>query len=983
MIRLKKDPLSRSLSDVFRTWLASASHLLTIIPAQTDGPSPSAMDPLSVLASVAGIATAGAALANTLFRLIRTAHHAPREIQSIAIEISSLTSALEHLHDILANGSAFIKPSFLQGVRAVVTNIKATQEDISKMISDQGVFARIKWMKATGLLSDIEKHKVTITLQTSILSAAILVKSTTSSRTQQQPENRFRLQAETLVQAGQASIECDNLPRSYPEAPSERAPSPPVRTDKRLPSPVRRSEIPGHVQSEDLFRSSSRASPVPQNPPVPSQGEASRAAENHAAPSETERADLDSVAAQESALPSDFNVHAPKVSSNDPTYVEGENPRSDDEEAAGRGRGNRPFGAASYPVANFGHHFRVEGDAATFLYKLVFQDEWKDDEGLSVAEDYDEASERDEWTASDTDVTADESERGFGNRVRFESRATHRHTVSQEPARVVDQLLLEWTLLSRGEVERGSASPEVGSDEAWGGETLREEESRPREYSPSPRRNSENSSHPGDSPGGRRVIRPTRTNTPPYTVPLDNPFTRRDGSAPKHPAPLYAPYINTEAPDGVPKRPFMEGYGPRLVQPYWTHPASFQQRGFNPTQANPQDPSWHSPPQPPPPPPSTTDTKPRSKPSSRKPTIIVLPRADTSDYEAPPTSPELDASCLGLKIVQQEEPVLWNSDDFVAKRGLHGKAIMASLVGDKSARHALGMDLAHTLMRGQNTKLVYVRGNDLGETWFINEEPVFLQFYHCGYLPQFYAARDTDATTKREYVAVGEEWASAEAMSQLGLAMKGREDGRVLLEPSVTWSMVRELAITTLQLRCMRQRRQFTPTFYNSIAKFRDTHGEPQPLPLAAPSEERNNTSMPHEEPARSGDQGVDVFNFEVDNWNKEESAGDNLETKVEETPNDQPQILVTPSAMQEPQPTAPELDHDDAKSDASCETLLSRFIHRCKPGRRNSLLSPMARRNASAKSIAGRSGNGEWGGCNDKRDVATASDSGVGTSIV
>ncbi|KAM5341904.1 hypothetical protein ACJ41O_014935 [Fusarium nematophilum] len=787
MIRLKKDPLSRSLSDVFRTWLASASHLLTIIPAQTDGPSPSAMDPLSVLASVAGIATAGAALANTLFRLIRTAHHAPREIQSIAIEISSLTSALEHLHDILANGSAFIKPSFLQGVRAVVTNIKATQEDISKMISDQGVFARIKWMKATGLLSDIEKHKVTITLQTSILSAAILVKSTTSSRTQQQPENRFRLQAETLVQAGQASIECDNLPRSYPEAPSERAPSPPVRTDKRLPSPVRRSEIPGHVQSEDLFRSSSRASPVPQNPPVPSQGEASRAAENHAAPSETERADLDSVAAQESALPSDFNVHAPKVSSNDPTYVEGENPRSDDEEAAGRGRGNRPFGAASYPVANFGHHFRVEGDAATFLYKLVFQDEWKDDEGLSVAEDYDEASERDEWTASDTDVTADESERGFGNRVRFESRATHRHTVSQEPAH----------------------------------------------------------------------------------------------------------------------------------------------------------------------------------------------------YEAPPTSPELDASCLGLKIVQQEEPVLWNSDDFVAKRGLHGKAIMASLVGDKSARHALGMDLAHTLMRGQNTKLVYVRGNDLGETWFINEEPVFLQFYHCGYLPQFYAARDTDATTKREYVAVGEEWASAEAMSQLGLAMKGREDGRVLLEPSVTWSMVRELAITTLQLRCMRQRRQFTPTFYNSIAKFRDTHGEPQPLPLAAPSEERNNTSMPHEEPARSGDQGVDVFNFEVDNWNKEESAGDNLETKVEETPNDQPQILVTPSAMQEPQPTAPELDHDDAKSDASCETLLSRFIHRCKPGRRNSLLSPMARRNASAKSIAGRSGNGEWGGCNDKRDVATASDSGVGTSIV
>lgn len=138
------------------------------------------MDPLSVQASVAGIATAGAALANTLFRLVRTVRHAPREIQSVAIEMSSLASTLEHLHDVLATGASCAKPSFLQGVEAVVANITSTQDEISTMISNETIFERLRWMKAAGLLSDIEKHRVTVTLQTSILSAAILVKSTTT-----------------------------------------------------------------------------------------------------------------------------------------------------------------------------------------------------------------------------------------------------------------------------------------------------------------------------------------------------------------------------------------------------------------------------------------------------------------------------------------------------------------------------------------------------------------------------------------------------------------------------------------------------------------------------------------------------------------------------------------------------------------------------------------------------------------------------------
>ena len=59
--------------------------------------------------------------------------------------------------------------------------------------------------------------------------------------------------------------------------------------------------------------------------------------------------------------------------------------------------------------------------------------------------------------------------------------------------------------------------------------------------------------------------------------------------------------------------------------------------------------------------------------------------------------------------------------------------------------------------------------------------------------------------------------------------------------------MLKELAITTLQLRCMKQRRQFTSTFYNSISLFRKTHGEVEAEPETLgtlPEEEPQDTTV-------------------------------------------------------------------------------------------------------------------------------------------
>ena len=78
---------------------------------------------------------------------------------------------------------------------------------------------------------------------------------------------------------------------------------------------------------------------------------------------------------------------------------------------------------------------------------------------------------------------------------------------------------------------------------------------------------------------------------------------------------------------------------------------------------------------------------------------------------------------------------------------------------------------------------------DLGETWFFDVKPVFVVFYHAAYQPQFFPTKATGAdedASRREYVAVGEEWVRPEALVQLGIVPRERRDGRLILEPSTT-----------------------------------------------------------------------------------------------------------------------------------------------------------------------------------------------------
>ncbi|SPJ79434.1 uncharacterized protein FTOL_07825 [Fusarium torulosum] len=901
------------------------------------------MDPLSIIASIAGIATAGVQLSKTLFHLTRTYRNAPREIQSMAIEMSGLTVTLEHLRDILTTGHAYTKPLFFEGVRNVIKNIQSTQQEIqnlAKKVDDQPIFARFKWYKSTRLLSDIDKHKVTLTLQITILSAAVLVKSTNGSLSgNEKSDNRFKIQAESLIQAGQASLQADKTSRPIPDPPQERAPSPPVRTTKRLPSPVRQSEI--HVRTEDLY---SQSSTTRHTLNVPEEG----GDESY------------SVVARTSKAPEgpSRDAHADIKDDKSETNSEWEDDGEDEDLKRGRGTGFDPL---SGRIAQFGRDFHLRGDAATFLYKLVYLDEVT----AYTPTAYDEGSGQE----TEEDAYADSSDDSRPLRVRSRIPSRHVNPERQEPGRVVNQLLLAWTSLSETEIEKGSSDSQPNARENSARQAYvvseaedEDEDDNERVQTSLPRPGSPNASEHGKhnipeyNSRGRRILRPSQFNKN-----SRNEAYRRSylGEAESE----QSPYIKYS-------QPWAYAQAENAHEPTaWSQPYSY------PPGLVPPPPTAFTYPPPPEAQAPVQSTEPEPKPH-----VVILPYADPANSETGPTTPKLDiAPCLSMSIVRQNEIPMWNCDKFTSQHGIPGKAIMGALAGDKNLR---AMELAHTLVKGQNLELVYIRGNDLGETWFINERPVFLQFLHCGYLPQFYPAKeDDDKAMQQEYVAIGEEWASSEALNLLGLSVKSRKEGRVFLDPSTNWSMIDELAITTLQLRCMRQRRVYLPTFYNSIATFRQKHREvAPPLCISIPEMEILPSTKPESQSITGDDKKeVDVLSFLVtEEPPKAQEEGINRTRNNTQSSNIQPQISITPPPTPKEVQTA-EFDTSEVTSNVSSRSRFSKFVKRYKAGRKQDRL-PLALPSYGSKTSGGHAAYVESED-EDKRPL-TPTDSGVGSSI-
>ena len=93
------------------------------------------MDPLSVAASVAGIAATGIQLSQTIYALISTFYEAEKEMSTIANDLSLLATVLNELERILRQDTRVYRRRMLRVVNEIMENCENIFQNISKYVS--------------------------------------------------------------------------------------------------------------------------------------------------------------------------------------------------------------------------------------------------------------------------------------------------------------------------------------------------------------------------------------------------------------------------------------------------------------------------------------------------------------------------------------------------------------------------------------------------------------------------------------------------------------------------------------------------------------------------------------------------------------------------------------------------------------------------------------------------------------------------------
>jgi hypothetical protein len=136
------------------------------------------MDPLSLTASVVGMASAGVSVSTALFDLIAAYRSAPRDIAEIARRVSDLSLVLDQLAIVLKEGRQIYRRKLLRSVDSTIQRIDGVHAEIGQLVdSGNGSLARVRWVfrrvKTTQLLFKIEAHKSTLQIITTTLLLAI------------------------------------------------------------------------------------------------------------------------------------------------------------------------------------------------------------------------------------------------------------------------------------------------------------------------------------------------------------------------------------------------------------------------------------------------------------------------------------------------------------------------------------------------------------------------------------------------------------------------------------------------------------------------------------------------------------------------------------------------------------------------------------------------------------------------------------------
>lgn len=136
------------------------------------------MDPLSLLASIAGVTTAGIQLSKAIYDLVGNFRGAPSEVSDIARSISDLSRIFNELRRALRDGSDMCRKSLLRRVKSTIRRVYSIQNDIWDLIDGVDGLARLKWIfrrsKVRDLLWRIESHKTGISMMLQIITISML-----------------------------------------------------------------------------------------------------------------------------------------------------------------------------------------------------------------------------------------------------------------------------------------------------------------------------------------------------------------------------------------------------------------------------------------------------------------------------------------------------------------------------------------------------------------------------------------------------------------------------------------------------------------------------------------------------------------------------------------------------------------------------------------------------------------------------------------
>ncbi|EMR72767.1 hypothetical protein UCREL1_174 [Eutypa lata UCREL1] len=184
------------------------------------------MDPLSIIAGIAGISQAGTSLSRAIYDVISSARGAPKEMHDIARGVSDLSIVLQELRRVLKEGREIYSRRLLRRVRSAGRRIGKIHTQIERLLdTGRGGIARLKWPfrkpKVTQLLYQIESCKSGINIILHIIVLAVQLKQLPSDENDNDNDNDrpdvvlARQQVENMVQDSYYSLRDVVETRSY------------------------------------------------------------------------------------------------------------------------------------------------------------------------------------------------------------------------------------------------------------------------------------------------------------------------------------------------------------------------------------------------------------------------------------------------------------------------------------------------------------------------------------------------------------------------------------------------------------------------------------------------------------------------------------------------------------------------------------------------------------------------------------------------